>query len=122
MRPEATTRNINVELTETETVVLAKKLAVERKAVLELKTQQAVIQKQFKEQVELHEAEITRLALIIDQGFEVQQHDCVISYNDPMQGQKSIFRRDTAELACVEAMTLEEMQEELPLKEKKKND
>lgn len=60
-------------------------------------------------------AKISEYSLNLNQGFALKETPVLVTYDCPAVGQKTITRLDTAEQVRIEAMTLVEMQGELPM-------
>lgn len=93
--------------TEEEKTQMAKEMA---QKTLEKDTIQQTMketQAQFKAKIEACETIIKRNATYIKDGYEYRSVDCVVDYNTPERGKKTITRTDTGE-TFIEDMTRDE--------------
>lgn len=93
--------------TEEEKTQMAKEMA---QKTLEKDTIQQTMketQAQFKAKIEACETIIKRNATYIKDGYEYRSVDCVVDYNTPERGKKTIIRTDTGE-TFIEDMTRDE--------------
>lgn len=96
--------NLQYHFNEDEITELGKKLALKQ---VELKQDQAEfgnIKKEWTAKINSNEVDIDRIATSINDGFEYRNVDCDVTMNDPYNGKKTIYRRDTHE-SWVEEMT-----------------
>lgn len=101
--------------TEKETLELGKKLA-ESSNTLEQQTAEAkAIAKQHKAKCDQTAAKVREFSTKISTGYESRPIRCIVKYNSPKTGQKTILRTDLNEIVDVEEMTMGEMQIPLPL-------
>lgn len=117
MRKTRVTESLPVDLLAPELLQLGKLLADERYKLAETEKQKADAMKAFKDRIEGHEVETVRLARLVHNGYEYRDVECAIEYNSPNIHEKTFARMDTGEVVRIVAMTPDECQEDLPLKE-----
>lgn len=78
------------------------------------------INSQLKAKVEGIAARISEITSQLRSGFEYRMTACESRYDDPRTGMKTVYRLDTNEIVSCEAMSLSELQTELPLSDNDK--
>lgn len=115
MRPTNTDESLKYQFTPSELLHLSQQMAAERNQSLLWQQRKAEANAFFKDAIDAHEAEVTRLSKLVNNGFEYRWVGCVVHYNDPAVGEKSIYRTDTGELLRALPMSHSERQEESPV-------
>jgi len=94
---------------------IAGQLARRNTEAAELEERKKQVVTDFGAQITASKAEISRLSRLYCNGYEYRNIDCEVRLNDPASGRATIIRTDTGEVVRVRSMTLEEMQDVLPL-------
>ena len=115
MRPSQIEESLRYDFSNDELLILSRQLAHERGRAIAIEEEKKIANAQYKEWIDKHEAEVTRIAALVRNGFEHRWITCAVHYNDPQTGEKSLYRTDTGELVKTVPMTPEERQEELPI-------
>jgi hypothetical protein len=110
-----TTKWLKYQFTENELKEIARKLAYENKNFDELEEGKKAVTSEFKSKTDASRASISKLSNYINNGYEMRVIDCKVEFNDPENGQKTVYRKDTGELVEVLEMSHDEMQEKLEL-------
>ena len=115
MRTETVTEYLKYDFSEQELKDKAKQLAHEfrQKEEAELESKEGM--SLFKSRIDAHKANVSRLSNHINNGYEYRNIECDVLYNTPLDGQKTIVRKDTREIIRMEEMQPEEFQESLAL-------
>ena len=99
---------------DTELLAIAKESAIEQQNISRFESQKKMVVKDFDGKIAASESKIESCSIQINNGFDFQFVNCIITLNSPKTGIKSITRTDTGEILC-EKMTEEELQEVLNL-------
>jgi hypothetical protein len=110
---------LKYQFTEPELKERATQLARECRELEDIENEKKQVMSDFKAKIDGHQAKISGLSNNINNGYEYRYIDCEVVLNQPIDGEKQIIRKDTGELVKQEAMTPQELQEELPLEETK---
>lgn len=108
-------RQLRVEFTPEELLAIAKKLAEANADFTRAEEDKKAVTSQLKAKCDSIAARVSELSGKINSGFEYRQVNVVTKYDDPKTGTKTTYRLDKNEVVEVEAMTLAELQGELPL-------
>lgn len=84
----------------------------------ELSEELATIKAQFKDRLAAAEQEINSYSRQLVQGYEMRRTECIVQYNSPMNGRKSIIHPDTGEVVREAPMEGWERQEALSFDER----
>lgn len=126
MAPEATQeerfsrdvyRNLKAFFTEKEKVSLAEGFAAEHSRKVHIENDFDSVKKQYQTDLKRAEAEISSIAERLNTGWEMRRVECVET-KDWRTGTITLVRKDTGEIVEERAMTGEERQAELALKDK----
>lgn len=113
MRKNEIVRSVRHEFTDEQKLRLADSIT---SAVARLKSAQdakKLADAQFKEQIDEQLVNIVQFSQLYRDGGEDRPTDCKILWNTPNVGEKTFVRLDTGEELLVEAMTMDERQEEI---------
>lgn len=114
---QVTTQFLKYLFTETELKDKSTSLAQECRNLEEVENDKKQVMSDFKSKIDGHQASISKLSNHINNGYEYRQISCEVKMDTPIQGQKTIIRKDTGEIVKIEEMTQQEMQMELELTE-----
>lgn len=106
--------------TEAEINGFAKQLAGTHKAVADIEARKSRANQQFKMELEAQHDLVEDYSGRIREGYEMREYACTTYADTPEKGKKSVVRDDTGEVVAVYAMTYADLQEELPLDDKRK--
>jgi hypothetical protein len=98
-------RTLRYDFTAVEIHDLSQALASKNKEIVTLKKQKASATSQYTAKINEAEASCNDLSNKVSDGYEHREVDCEVIYNQPDQGKKTIIRKDSNALVCVEAMT-----------------
>ena len=112
--PKKTEQSLRVKFTEEEVVKLARKLAEKNAEAEQADNDKKAVTKQLAAKCEGIAAQVSEISGKINAGFEYRTVQCETTYDDPKPGMKTTRRLDTLEVIEQEAMTLAELQQELP--------
>ena len=107
--------------TDKELLELGKKLAESARLLSQQEEEAKAVAKQLKAKCEQTAAKVSECSTKISSGYEYRSTKCVIKYDAPKTGQKTIYRTDLNEIVEVAEMTLAEMQLPLPIESTEKN-
>lgn len=99
---------------------LGEQLARRAQDVYTSRTDLANVSAALKAQIKAAESELESLARRINNGYEMRDMECVVEFNAPRKGVKTIVRSDNGETMAVETMTPADMQSGLPFEGKGK--
>mgnify|MGYP000497000935 FL=1 len=112
--PKKTEMSLRVNYTEKELLEIGKKLAEANRELEAAESEKKAITGTLKSKFDsiasrilLHSGELTN-------GYTYRNIPCEVRFDVPAKGQKQTVRLDTGEVITTEAMTLHEMQAELP--------
>ena len=109
--------SLRVIFTTPELLELGKKLAEATQAVAAAENEKKDITSRLKAKCDEASSRAERLSSELTSGYTYRPVPCEVRFDTPANGQKTTVRLDTRETVSVDAMTLAEMQAELPLKE-----
>jgi hypothetical protein len=112
--PKKWEMQLRVQFTDPEINAIAKKLAEANADLIRAEEDKKAVTTQLKAKCEGIAARVGELSGKINSGFEYRNVPVVTSFDDPKKGMKSTVRMDTGEVVECEAMTLAEMQVDLP--------
>lgn len=115
MKIKETEKMLRYTFSREELLEIGKKLAEANFRKVQIDSDQKRVVSDFKVQAAKADSEIGSLSQNISSGYDLRMVKCVVEYNNPTVGQKTIRRLDTFEVVEVVQMTSGEMQEELPL-------
>ena len=113
--PKKTERQLRVLFTPAELIEKGRKIGEKHSEMARIETEFDAVKAQFKDKLARVASEISEIANHLQTGWEYRKVNCEVTYDDPDRGKKTTRRLDTFETVEVEAMTIEEMQSELPL-------
>ena len=114
-RKEKCTEYLRYTFTVEETIENAQDLARRTMALAELELKKKQLAADIKAETDKVTAEVAKLARWVNDGYDFREIQCLIRFNDPRNGKKTIFREDTGEVVRTDDMDGSESQEELPL-------
>jgi hypothetical protein len=114
--PKKSEEKLRVQYTDAELLEIGKKLAETARAKEALEDEKKSITKDFGSRLDGLAARISELSNNLSCGFNYRDVTVETTYGEPGPGKKTTRRLDTGAILRVEAMTLAEMQSELPLK------
>jgi hypothetical protein len=114
-RNEKCTEYLRYQFTAEETTENAKDLARRTMALAELELKKKQLAADIKAETDKVTAEVARLSRFVNDEYDFRMISCLIEYNSPKVGKKTIVREDTGEIVRNEDMAGAEMQDELPL-------
>lgn len=114
-RNEKCNEYLKYEFTAEETAENAKDLARRTMALAELELKKRQLAADIKAETDKVTAEVARLSRFVNDEYDFRMIACTVNFNDPMNGKKTIFRKDTGEAVRTDDMDGSEMQEPLPL-------
>ena len=121
--PKKSEEKLRVQYTDAELLEIGKKLAETAREKEALEDEKKSIMKGYGSRLDGLAAKISELSNNLSSGFNHRDVTVETTYGDPGPGKKTTRRLDTGAVLRVEAMTLAEMQSELPFKtEDKKAD
>lgn len=101
---------LECKLTDEELQARGKQLAHASSKINQLKDAGKTIQADFKAKVAAEEATMGVLSTEISRGTTYREVDCIVHYNNPKHGEKTIFRSDTSEIVRMDIMSKFEME------------
>lgn len=104
---------LKYEFGQEELLGISRELARENADRDALENQKKAVTSELKSKIDLATAHIGSLSLLINNGYEMRNVKCVVDYNNPKEGLKSVQRTDTGE-TWIEKMSREEV-EQLPM-------
>lgn len=114
-------RTLRVDLTDKERVAMSTDLVRAIQARDEAEEEKGEVMAQYKADIERHAAQVSKVARVLANGFEMREVECRVT---PLEGDEAakypdpqivVVRTDTNEVVQVRAMTEEERQQALPL-------
>jgi hypothetical protein len=99
---------------------LGEALAREAQNVFNLRDQKATDTAKITGQIKAANKRVSELTTKINNGYELKEVECLVIMDTPRQGMKQIRRMDNNEFVRDEAMTFEEMQQNLGFPESDK--
>ena len=114
-RNEKCTEYLRYQFTPEETATNAQDLARKTQAIAELELMKKQLAADLKAKMDAALAEVAKLARWVNDGHDFRSLPCIVKFNDPRNGRKTIFREDTGEVVRTDDMDASESQEELPL-------
>lgn len=114
--PKKSEEKLRVQYTDAELLEIGKKLAETAREKEALEDEKKSIMKGYGSRLDGLAAKISELSNNLSSGFNHRDVTVETTYGDPAPGKKTTRRLDTGATLRVEAMTLAEMQSELPLK------
>jgi uncharacterized coiled-coil protein SlyX len=119
VKPAHPDRTIEIQLrcsfTDKELLELGKKLAENSNLLNQQEEEAKAVAKQLKAKCEQTAAKVSECSTKISSGYEYRQVKCLVKYDTPKTGQKTVTRLDLNEIVEVAEMSLAEMQIPLPL-------
>lgn len=112
--PKKWEMQLRVQFTDPEINAIAKKLAEANADLIRAEEDKKAVTSQLKAKCEGIAARVGELSGKINSGFEYRNVPVVTNYDEPKKGMKTTVRMDTGEIVECEAMTLAEMQVDLP--------
>ena len=115
MKVRETEKMLRYTFSREELLEIGKKLAEANGRKVQIDSDQKRVVSDFKAQAAKADSEIGSLSQNISSGYDLRMVKCVIEYNSPIVGQKTIRRLDTFEVVETLPMDSGEMQEELSI-------
>lgn len=119
-RVEKISEYLKYEFAETEKTENAQVLARKTRSLQEFGLKKKQLGADLKKEEETLNSEIATSARYVTDGYDFRMIECVVKYDDPRDGMKTIYRTDTGESVRVERMQDAEKQRDLPFVEEKK--
>lgn len=113
--PKKTEQSLRVNYTEKELLEIGKKLAEANRELEAAESEKKNITGTLKAKCDGIAARISQHSGELTNGYTYRQIPCEIRFDSPTKGMKQTVRLDNADIIATEAMTLAEMQSELPL-------
>lgn len=113
MREDTITLSLKEENTPEELAEMAKTLTGKLADLETVASEKSAADATFNERKKVLQSEVETLYRQYNKGYEMAQVGCDIRYNDPLPGQKSYYRMDSALHVETVDMTWEEKQEEI---------
>jgi hypothetical protein len=120
--PRRSWESVRYDFTRDELRALGMDLAVETQMVYDLQQKKKELAAQMKVAILEAEGRCGKLALKLNQRYEMREAECTVMMHTPRAGMKSTVRVDNGEVVREEKMTAEEMQEKLPFEALKEDD
>lgn len=119
-KPQKSERQLRVQFTDQELLEKGRKLAEKHGECGRIDAEFDSVKSQFKGKIDRVEAEIGEIAGHLQSGWEYRKVSCETTYDTPRHGLKTTLRLDTYEIVETEQMSVNELQDELPLEDKKR--
>lgn len=116
--PRKTEKSLRVNYTEKELLEIGKKLAEASQELSAAESEKKSVTATLKAKCDSIASRIEQHANELSSGYTYRNVPCEIRYDTPTKGQKTTVRIDNDQIVEVEAMTLAEMQADLPLTER----
>jgi hypothetical protein len=110
-QPKVVLEQVKYTFTNEEKRVLGESLAREAQEVFSLRAQKKEVSSALAARIEEANGRVAATTDKINQGYEMRDAECVITFDVPRRGMKSYIRMDTHEAVREEAMTADELQE-----------
>ena len=108
-------QQLRCSFTEKELLEIGKKLAEATTLLAQQEEEAKAVAKQLKAKCEQTAAKVSENSTKISSGYEYRSVRCLVKYDTPKTGQKTIIRLDTGEVVEVAEMSMAESQLGLPL-------
>lgn len=96
-------------------LILGKKLAETYGELDNKEEEKKAVTSQLKAECDSIASRISEYQSKVMAGYEYRQTPCIVKYDTPTTGQKTILRLDSNSVVSIDQMSLAEMQSELPL-------
>jgi len=98
MKDRRTYESVRREFTADELRGLGEELARETSSMLDLEKKRAARSSELAGQIKAAGARCATIAAEINNGYRIEQLECIISYNDPCEGRKRYVRVDNGDV------------------------
>lgn len=102
---ETTKRSLRYDFTASETHDLSMQLANKTKEFAALTEEKKSVMSQFSARLNEIKATTNKLSNQVADGWEFRETDCIVEYNKPEHGKKTIIRKDHNKVVVIETMT-----------------
>lgn len=102
---ETTQRSLRYDFTASEIHDLSMQLANKTKEFAALTEEKKSVTSQFAARLNEIKATTNKLSNQVADGWEFRQVDCIVEYNKPEHGKKTIIRKDLDKVTAIETMT-----------------
>lgn len=110
-QPKVVTEQVRYVFTSDEKAVLGESLAREAQAVFDLQSQKKEVTSSLAAAIEAANGRVRLITDKMNQGYEMRDQECVVTFDIPRRGMKSYIRMDTHEAVREEPMTAAELQD-----------
>ena len=115
--PKPCERDLRVNYTDKELLEIGKKLAESNRDHAAAEDEKKAVTSQLKARCDSIQGRIDEYSGQLTSGYTFRKVACEIRYDTPKRGMKQVVRLDTMEIVETAALSMSELQEELPLKE-----